>query len=64
MAFIVFTRFPQVHGATWFWRSAQQGQVQALAAARRTFFALFFVYAGIHSGKETDPLCHASPQHD
>lgn len=62
LAFIVFTWFPEVRGATWFWRSARQRQVRALAVASLTVFALFFAYEGIHCGKGTDPLLHASPQ--
>lgn len=64
MAFIVFTWFPQVRGATWFWRSARQRQVRALAVASLTVFALSFAYAGIHCGKGADSVRYASPQRD
>lgn len=51
MAFVVFTWWPQVRGDTWFWRSARQRQVRALAVAVLVVGALCFVYVGIRSGK-------------
>ena len=53
LAFVVFTCWPQVRGTAWFWRSARQRQVRAVAVAGLAVVALSIVYKSIHNGKVT-----------